>query len=190
MVLDVARSRAQARTVVIGQAVVPALTGALRRSFCWRIADLRPDSACRLRKTSIMACRSPSNCREYSSRIRQISESFEYIARYFENSLTELQERNDQVETDFRRIDANRFQARAFVGGQERAMCGIWLGGSFDTDALYFSFNGVGDGTGYNESMSVSDDGYALFLQPLGMAHAFARQTDPALTMEGAGEYF
>ena len=42
----------------------------------------------------------------------------------------------------------------------------------------------------YNESMSVSDDGYALFLQPLGMAHYFAQQTDPALTMEGAGEYF
>ena len=130
--------------------------------------------------------------REFTGRDRHafLTESFEYIARYFENSLTELQERNDQVETNFRRVDANRFQARAFVGGQERAMCGIWLGGSFRTDALYFSFNGVGGGSGYNESMSVSDDGYALFLQPLGMAHYLAQQTDPALTMEGAGEYF
>ena len=130
--------------------------------------------------------------REFTDRDRHafLTESFEYIARYFENSLTELHERNDQVETDFRRIDANRFQARAFVGGQERAMCGIWLGDSFGTDGLYFSFNGVGDGSGYNESMSVSDDGYALFLQPLGMAHYLAQQTDPALTVEGAGEYF
>ena len=130
--------------------------------------------------------------REFTDRDRHafFTEAFEYIARYFENSLTELQARNDRVETDFRRIDANRFQARAFVGGQERALCGIWLGGSFGTDALYFAFNGVGDGSGYNESMSVSDDGYTLFLQPLGMAHHFAQQTDPTLTMEGASEYF
>ena len=82
---------------------------------------------------------------EFTDRDRHafLTESFEYIARYFENSLSELQARNDQVEIDFRRIDANRFEARAF--------------------------NGAADG-GYNESMSVSVDGYALFLEPLGMA--------------------
>ena len=89
-----------------------------------------------------------------------LTESFEYIARYFENSLAELQARNDPVETDFRRIDANRFEARAFVSGEERALCGIWLGGRFGTNELYFSFDGVGDGSGYNESISVAEDSY------------------------------
>ena len=128
---------------------------------------------------------------EFTDRDRHafLAESFEYIARYFENSLSELQARNDRVETDFRRIDANRFQARAFVSGEERALCGIWLGSSFGTDALYFSFNGVGDGSGYNESMSVSDDGYTLFLEPLGMAR-LGQHDGFALTMEGAAEYF
>ena len=46
----------------------------LRRSIGGRVADLGPDSACRLRTSSIKARRSPSNCREYSSRMRQISE--------------------------------------------------------------------------------------------------------------------
>ena len=130
--------------------------------------------------------------REFTDRERHafLTESFEYIARFFENSLSELEVRNDQVETGFRRIDVNRFQARAFIGGQERALCGIWLGGNVGADELYFSLNGVGDGSGYNESMSVADDGFNLFLKPLGMAHFPGQETDPALTMEGAAEYF
>ena len=129
--------------------------------------------------------------REFTDRDHHtfLTESFEYIARFFENSLSELEARNDQVETDFRRIDANRFQARAFIAGQERALCGIWLGGNFGTDEFYFSYNGVGDGSGYNESMSVAEDGFNLFLKPLGMAHFLGQETDLALTMEGAAEY-
>ena len=41
----------------------------------------------------------------------------------------------------------------------------------------------------YSQSMSVSDDGYTLFLEPLGMAR-FSQDNDGALTMEGAAEYF
>lgn len=127
---------------------------------------------------------------EFTDRDRHafLTDSFEYVARYFENSLAELQARNDRVDTDFRKLDANRFEARAFVGGEERARCGIWLGGTHGANGLYFSFNGVGYG-GYNESLSVSDDGYTLFLKPLGMAH-FSQQADSALTMEGAAGYF
>ena len=128
---------------------------------------------------------------EFTDRDRHafLTDSFEYVARYFENSVSEIQARNDRVETDFRRIDANRFEARAFVGGEERALCGIWLSGTHGTDGLYFSFNGAADGS-YNEWMSVSDDGYALFLKPLGMAHYHAQRVDPSLTKEGAAEYF
>ena len=128
---------------------------------------------------------------EFTDRDRHsfLTESFEYIARYFENSLIELQARNDRVEIDFRRIDANRFEARVFVGGEERTLCGIWLGGRFGANELYFSFNGVGDGSGYNESMSVVDDGYTQLLQPLGMAH-LAQHEGSSFTMEGAAEYF
>ena len=128
---------------------------------------------------------------EFTDRDRHsfLTESFEYIARYFENSLIELQARNDRVEANFRRIDANRFEARAFVSGDERALCGIWLGGRFGSNELYFSFDGVGDGSGYNESMSVADDGYTQLLRPLGMGH-LAQHDGSSFTMEGAAEYF
>jgi len=63
----------------------------------------------------------PSGPRSSNLRIKQdftdrerhayLNEAFDYVARYFENSLLELQARNGDVETDFRRIDANRFEA-------------------------------------------------------------------------------
>ena len=128
--------------------------------------------------------------KEFTDRDRHtfLQEAFEYIARYFENSLNELGERNEQVESDFRRIDANRFEARAFLGGEERSLCAIWLSGPSRTDSLFFSYGGVGNG-GFNESMSVGNDGYTLFLEPLGLA-SLGQQHDKHLTMEGAAEYF
>ena len=118
-----------------------------------------------------------------------LNEAFEYISRYFENSLQELQARNRDLETDFRRVDALRFEARAFVSGQEQSRCGIWLGGLTGTDELFFSFNGVSSRNSYNESMSVHDDGFTLFLEPMGMAQ-FGQLQDKKLTLEGAAEYF
>jgi len=128
---------------------------------------------------------------EFTDRDRHafLGEFFEYVARYFENSVNELQTRNERVEADFRQVDADRFETRAFVGGEERSVCGIWRGGLLGADGIYFSSGGLGNGNSFNESMSVSDDGYTLFLKPLGMAH-FGQASDTPLTMEGAAEYF
>ena len=129
--------------------------------------------------------------KEFTDRERHafLNEGFAYIARYFENSLNELKARNTDVETDYRRINANRFEAIAFVRGREQSRCGIWLGGLSRTDGLFFSHDGVGDGNSYNESMSVRDDGYTLYLEPIGIAH-FGQQQAAELTHEGAAEYF
>ena len=88
---------------------------------------------------------------EFTDRDRHafLGESFEYVARYFENSMSELQARNERLETDFRQVDANRFEARAFVSGEERAVCGIWRGGTLGLDGIYYSSGGLGNGNGF-----------------------------------------
>src|SRR4029079_8881970 len=52
-------------------------------------------------------------------------EAYEFIEKYFENSLAELQRRNPNIETEFRRIDANHFMATAYVNGAEGSSCVI-----------------------------------------------------------------
>jgi hypothetical protein len=59
-----------------------------------------------------------------------LDEAFEYVVQYFEGSLAELDARNPDVETSFKRVDMNQFEAAAYMSGQERSRCGIWLGDS------------------------------------------------------------
>jgi hypothetical protein len=98
-----------------------------------------------------------------------------------------LQSRNGDVETDFRQIDANRFNAAAFVGAREQSHCGIWLSGQSRTDGVYFSYDGLGNGNGYNESVSVRDEGFTPYLVPMRMAH-FMQQQGTELTHQRAAE--
>ncbi len=120
-----------------------------------------------------------------------LDEAFVYIAQYFEGSLAELEERNSHVETSFKRVDANRFEAAAYMGGQESSRCGIWLSDVFSTSReILFSHSGLGSGNSHNDSLSVEDDGFTLFLKPFGMAWMGRRDEDKQLTPEGAAEYY
>ena len=108
---------------------------------------------------------------------------------YFEGSLEELERRNPEVQTDFRRIDANRFTATAYVSGSETCHCSIRLGGrsSFSGGiACSFGRSFVENDNSMNESLSVHDDGYTMFLKPIG----FQGRGDEKLTFEGAAEFY
>jgi len=129
---------------------------------------------------------------EFTDRQRHkfLDDAFEHIAQYFEGSLAELEARNPDVETSFKRVDANRFEAVAYMSGQERSRCGIWLGDNASIlKSILYSHSGLGSGNSYNESLSVEDDGFSLFLKPLGMAR-MGQGKDKPLTPEGAAEYY
>jgi len=101
---------------------------------------------------------------------RFIEDAFESIANHFKESLSGVKTANPGVETNFRRIDANHFSAKVYVQGKERARCRIWFGGRTSLmDGILYSSSDLGDNS-YNESLSVTDDGYALFLKPMGLA--------------------
>ncbi|TLY34026.1 MAG: toll/interleukin-1 receptor domain-containing protein [Nitrospirae bacterium] len=146
------------------------------------------------RRTTKVARPRSSNLRlkkEFTDRDKDsfLTDAFEYVANFFEGSLDELQKRNPGIETNFRRIDANHFTAVAYRHGKELSRCRIWLGNrrEFVGGIAYSTDLSHGDNS-YNESLSVEDDGYTLFLKPLGMA--FRHQgSESKLTFEGAGEY-
>jgi hypothetical protein len=120
---------------------------------------------------------------------RFLTEGFEFIANFFEGSLEELEHRYPDVETNFRRIDANHFTASAYRQGKELSRCKIWLGDrrGFGGGIAYSTDLSHGDNS-YNESLSIGNDGYSMFFKPMGMAFRHQPQ-DPNLTFEGAAEY-
>jgi len=121
-----------------------------------------------------------------------LQDAFEFIAKYFENSLHELAARNPGVEGRFRRIDANRFTAVAYREGDALARCSISLGGgSGFTASITYSHNDSASTTSFNESLSVENDDQAIYLKAMGMS-SFGRGPDEKikLTPEGGAEFY
>lgn len=121
-----------------------------------------------------------------------VTDAFDYIAKIFEGSLEELQNRNPEINTRFQRVDARSFEAAIYHHGKQISQCGIWLGNSFGSrgsSSIIYSHSGLGQGNSYNESMSVKDSDNMLGLEPMGMSHLLRTEKKP-LTNEGAAEYY
>ncbi len=117
-----------------------------------------------------------------------LDDAFEYIANYFENSLNELEDRNPEVDSRFKRIDSNQFSVTVYTNGVRKSGCRIWIGGRYFNGTIGFSFNESRDDGSYNEMIRVEDDGYSLFLKAMGIQLQHRAGNAP-LTNEGGAEY-
>lgn len=116
------------------------------------------------------------------------NEAFEYIANFFDSSLQELKKTNSHIDVNFRRIDANHFTAIIYIGGSETATCSIGINSDGTFNGIAFS-QGRSISRSVNESLSVVDDGYELFLRPMGIFGYSSREKEN-LSVEGAAEYY
>jgi hypothetical protein len=124
---------------------------------------------------------------------RFLSETFEFIARYFEGSLAELEKRNADIQTEFRRIDAVSFSAAVYRNGKRVSACALRLNGAGALGAgiTYSQDASRADGNSFNERVSVEADDQSLFLRSMGMASMFSGHNEPGkLSQEGAAEVF
>ena len=116
-------------------------------------------------------------------------EAFAYIARFFENSLKELQSRNPSTEFRFRALSVTGFTVAVYLGGAKKASCHVWLSeaSSFGLDIAY-SANDSATTHSINDGLRVENDGFQLGLKTSGMS--FSRSAgDGLLTTHGAAEY-
>ncbi|MFZ5558490.1 MAG: toll/interleukin-1 receptor domain-containing protein [Pseudomonadota bacterium] len=129
--------------------------------------------------------------KEFTDRDRDafLHDTFEYLARFFEGSLRELNARQPGIESRFRRIDGDHFTATIFRNGKKVSECAIALGGLGSRDgAITYSHDASVRGNSFNEMLSIDADDQALHLKPLGMAMRSER--DAKLSPEGAAEFF
>ena len=117
-------------------------------------------------------------------------ESFEYIARFFENSLEELAKRNEAIDGDFRRVDANTLTAAIYRNGQAVSRCTIFVGDRGFSGGIAYSASEHFGQNSYNELLSVDADDESLFLRSRGMASIGQHNAAAKLTQEGAAELY
>lgn len=123
-------------------------------------------------------------------RDRACRDGFDYLARFFENSLDELKKRNEGLETDFHRRDADAFACSIYQHGSKMCHCGIWRNsrGTGLGDICY-SQDGISQNS-FNESMSIADNAQVLGFRPLMGGGMLGQQREQLLTDEGMAEHF
>jgi hypothetical protein len=116
-------------------------------------------------------------------------EGFEYISKFFEGSLQELVTRNPGLDQTFRRIDANRFSAAAYRGGEKVCKGSVSIGGSeMGSEGIEYSMTDEPRHGGMNEAVYVKADDQMLYFEALGM-QSYGRKQEK-LTFQGAAEFF
>jgi hypothetical protein len=97
---------------------------------------------------------------------RHLDEAFEFMARFFEGSLRELERRNAGLQTTFRRIDADSFASTICRDGKNVAECRT-VSGDFIDGGITYSNSARREGNGINESLSVEADGQGMYLKAM-----------------------
>jgi hypothetical protein len=177
--------------------VTTAIKGALRKHQGDR-ANASPASA---EAPTSSAAPSRSDVRSSNLRVakrftdrdkdRFMHDAFEYVAKFFENSLAEISERNPGIDGQFRRIDANRFTAVAYRDGDAVARCSIFLGDRGGlSGGIAYSHDISGATNSFNESLSVENDDQALYLRALGMGRMGRGDQAGKLSPEGGAELY
>jgi hypothetical protein len=121
-------------------------------------------------------------------RDRFLDDAFEFVARFFEGSLGELNARNAGIDVSFRRIDANRFTSAIYQEGDAVSRCTIVRGGMFGR-CITYSTKDDGESNSINDRMSVENDDQGLHLRPMNIGMR-GRDGGQHLTFEGAAEYY
>lgn len=116
-------------------------------------------------------------------------EGFEYVARYFENSLEELKKRHVGLDVDFHRPDADSFICAVYHNGSKMGQCGIWRGNQHHGmgDICYSQDNVVRNS--FNESLSLADNGQTLGFRPLMGGFSSRNSREELLTNDGMSEH-
>ena len=126
-----------------------------------------------------------------AARDRFLDEAFDFIMRFFENSLSEIEQRNEGIETRFNRLDARAFGAVIYRNGTAVSRCGVRRGGARGFGSgIAFSYDESAPANSMNESLSVETSEQSLFLKPMGMAMLGKINQGSHLSHEGAAEYY
>lgn len=118
-----------------------------------------------------------------------IKDSFDFMARFFEGSLQELEARHPDFKGRFERIDSRKFTASIYKGGKAVAQCTVALGAfGRATGEITYSDQVSTHTNSYNEALTVGADTQQLFFKPMmNMTGGNARDQ---LSAQGAAEYY
>ncbi|CAJ3963452.1 toll/interleukin-1 receptor domain-containing protein [Burkholderia pseudomallei] len=184
---DIAKSIRKAVAATASSSTPHTGAAAPARGSTPRLAAAEPAASTQLFRSSNLRVK-----QEFSDLDRDTfaSETFDFIARFFEGSLQELEKRHGQFQGRFSRIDARRFTASIYKDGKRVSQCSISHGGAFGGNSnreITYSSQISTHENSFNEALTVNEDSQTLYLKPM---MNMARGVSDKLSDTGAAEYF
>ena len=120
---------------------------------------------------------------------RFLDEAFDFIFRFFENTVTELEKRNPAIEGRVKRSDAERFTVELFQNGSRASAATVFVSRSFGSDPMIAYSNGLSDrSNSMNGGFRVDHDDQIQFLKPWMFMFGRGGDDEAKLSFHGAAE--
>lgn len=120
---------------------------------------------------------------------RFLGEAFEFMFRFFENTVAELQKRNPTIEGIVRRSNAERFTVELFQNGSRASSATVFVSRSYGSDPMIAYSSGLTDrSNSMNGGFRVEHDDQIQFLKPWMFMFGRGGDDEAKLSFHGAAE--
>ncbi len=121
-------------------------------------------------------------------RHRFVQSGFKEIRDYFAEGVLQLSQ-HEHIDAEINDIHAAKFTCYAFVSGERRAQCKVWLGGPSNGEQISYSssFAQIDDDNSYNDWVTVSRD--KLSWEASGFGSYATGRADKSMNSEQAASY-
>lgn len=117
-------------------------------------------------------------------------ESFDFIKKYFQQALRQLEGHDQDIQTNFIEINNLEFACKIYVQETAKCQCAIWLGDSLMPNTIYYSEGAQRSGhSSFNDYLPVEDNGEELCLHIGSFGIGIVRVDEPLATQQQAAEY-
>jgi len=121
---------------------------------------------------------------------RFAKESFDFIKKYFQRALKQLEARDPDIQTDFTEVNNLDFTGKIYVQEAIKCLCMIWLGDTLTPNTIYYNegIHRAGHNS-FNDYLPVEDNGEELCLHIGGFGIGIVHVEEPLATQQQAAEY-
>ena len=117
-------------------------------------------------------------------------ELFDFIKKYFQQALRNLEDLDLDIQTDFIEINNLEFACKVYVQETAKCQCVIWLGDTLMPNTIYYNEGArpMGHNT-FNDYLPVEDNGEELRLHISSFGLGIVQVDESLATQQQAAEY-
>jgi hypothetical protein len=121
---------------------------------------------------------------------RFAKESLDFIKKYFQQALNQLESHDQNLQTDFVEINNIEFSCKIYLQEALKCQCAIWLGDILTSNSIYYREGMHLSGhNSFNDCLPIEDNGDELRLHIGTFGIGMGRVEEPLATQQQASEY-